>query len=66
MEEIAEDIEESEESLEWVGQSCDVVEYYNWAENMEFLENVEWASEIRGEKLYNDITEDNDYIDFEE
>jgi hypothetical protein len=66
MEEIAEDIEEAEEALEWIGQSCDVVEYYNWPENMEFLENMEWASELREERLYNDITEDNDYIDFEE
>ena len=66
MEEIAEGIEEEEEQLEWVGQSCDVAEYYNWPENLEFVENMEWANEIREEKLYNEITEDNDYIDFDE
>lgn len=66
MEEIAEEIEEEEEQFEWIGQSCDVAEYYNWPDNLEFIENMEWANEIREEKLYNEITEDNDYIDFEE
>ncbi len=66
MEDIAEEIEVEEESLEWVGQSCDVSDYYNWPENQEFLENMEWVNEIREEKLYNQITEDNEYIDFEE
>ena len=65
MEEIAEEIEE-EEGLEWIGQTCDVSEYYNWTENMEFMENAEWASDLREEKIYNEITEDNDFIDFEE
>lgn len=66
MEGIADEIEEEEESLEWIGQSCDVSDYYSWPENLEFIENMEWISELREEKLYNEITEDNDYIDFEE
>lgn len=33
---------------------------------MEFIENLEWANELMEEKIYNEITEDNDYIDFEE
>lgn len=66
MEDIAEEIEVEEENLEWVGQSCDVSDYYNWPENQEFLENMEWINELREEKLYNQITEDNEYIDFEE
>jgi len=66
MEEIAEDIEEKEEIRKWVGQSCDVSDYYTWPENQEFIENMEWSSELREEKLYNEIIEDNEYIDFEE
>ena len=66
MEEIADEIEEEEENLEWVGQSCDVSDYYSWPENLEFIENMEWISDLREEKLYNEIIEDNDYIDFEE
>lgn len=66
MEEIAEDIEEEEEDQEWIGQSCDVTDYYSWPENQEFVENLDWMSELREEKLYNEIIEDNDYIDFEE
>jgi hypothetical protein len=66
MEEIAEEIEEEEEVLEWIGQSCDVSDYYNWPENQEFIENLEWSNELREERLYNEIAEDNDYIDFEE
>lgn len=66
MEEIADDIEEEEVAFDWVGQSCDVSDYYNWPENQEFVENLEWSNELREEKLYNEITEDNDYIDFEE
>lgn len=65
MEEIAEDMEE-EEFFEWYGQTCDVSAHYNWPTNMEFMENEEWASELLGEKIYNEITEDNDYVDFEE
>ena len=65
MEEIAEGIEE-EEYFEWYGQTCDVSEHYNWPANMEFIENLEWANELMEEKIYNEITEDNDYIDFEE
>lgn len=66
MEGIAEEMEAEEGILEWIGQSCDVSDYYNWPENQEFIENLEWASELREEKLYNQITEDNEYIDFEE
>jgi hypothetical protein len=66
MEEIAEDIEEEEECQDWIGQSCDVSDYYSWPENQEFVENMDWSSELREEKLYNEIIEDNDYIDFEE
>jgi hypothetical protein len=66
MEDIAEEIEVEEENLEWIGQSCDVSDYYNWPENQEFSENMEWVNELREEKLYNQITEDNEYIDFEE
>jgi hypothetical protein len=66
MEGIAEEIEAEEETIEWVGQGSDVSDYYNWPENQEFIENMEWASELREEKLYNQITEDNEYIDFEE
>jgi hypothetical protein len=66
MEGIAEEIEAEEEAIEWVGQSCDISDYYNWPVNQEFIENMEWASELREEKLYNQITEDNEYIDFEE
>jgi Protein of unknown function (DUF1538). len=65
MEEIAEEIEEKE-CIEWNGQTCDVAEYYGWSDNMEFIENMEWASDFREEKLYNDIAADNDYIDFDE
>ena len=66
MEDIAEEIEVEEENLEWVGQSCDVSDYYNWPENQEFIENLEWVDELREEKLYNQITEDNEYVDFDE
>lgn len=66
MEDIAEEIEDEEENLEWIGQNCDVSDYNTWPENQEFLENMEWVSELREEKLYNQITEDNEYIDFEE
>lgn len=66
MEDIAEDIEEEETQEWWYGQTCDVSDYYNWTENLEFVENIEWENELREEKLYNEITEDNDYIDFEE
>ncbi|HML36470.1 MAG TPA: DUF1538 family protein, partial [Bacillota bacterium] len=65
IEEIAEEIEE-EESAEWHGQSCDVMEHYGWDQDTEFIENIEWASDLREEMLYNEITADNDYIDFEE
>lgn len=66
MEEIAEGLEE-EECLEWYGQSCDAAAYYGWdGGDTEFIENVEWASDLREEKVYNEIIEDNDYIDFEE
>ncbi len=66
MEDIADEIEEEEEILAWYGQSCDVAEHYGWAGDTEFIENLEWASDLREEKLYNEIIEDNDYIDFEE
>jgi hypothetical protein len=66
MEDIAEDLEEEEILEWWHGQSCDVSDYYNWPENQEFVENLEWENELREEKLHNEITEDNDYIDFEE
>jgi hypothetical protein len=66
MEEIAEEIEIEEEHLAWIGQSCDVSDYYNLPENQEFVENLEWVDELREEKLYNQITEDNEYVDFEE
>ncbi|MDD3168279.1 MAG: DUF1538 domain-containing protein [Eubacteriales bacterium] len=66
MDEIAEDMEEEEEDLEWIGQSCDVSDYYSRPENQEFIENMEWGNELREEMLYNEIIEDNDYIDFEE
>lgn len=66
MEDIADEIEEEEEILAWYGQTCDVAEHYGWAGDTEFIENLEWASDLREEKLYNEIIEDNDYIDFEE
>ncbi|MDF2655966.1 MAG: hypothetical protein K0R19_2440 [Bacillota bacterium] len=66
MEDIAEDIEEEEEGPEWYGQTCDVAEHYGWMGDTEFIENIEWASDLREEKIYNDIITDNDYIDFEE
>ncbi len=66
IEDLAEDIEEEEESMDWYGQTCDISEHYNWPDNMEFMENVDWANELREEKLYQAISEDNDYIDFEE
>ena len=66
MEDIADEIEEEEEIFAWYGQSCDVEEHYGWAGDTEFIENLEWASDLREEKLYNEIIEDNDYIDFEE
>jgi len=65
MEDLAEDIEE-EDAMDWYGQTCDISEHYNWPDNMEFMENADWANELREEKLYQVITEDNDYIDFEE
>ena len=66
MEGIAEEIEEEEIQDWWFGQTCDVSDYYNWPDNQEFTENIEWNNELREEKLYNEITEDNDYVDFEE
>ncbi len=63
---IAEDIEEIELPKWWHGQTCDVSDYYNWPGDQEFAENVEWESELREKRLYNEITEDNDYIDLEE
>lgn len=66
MEEIAEEIEEEEIHEWWYGQTCDVSDHYSCPENQEFMENLEWNNELREEKLYNEITEDNDYIDFEE
>lgn len=66
MEDIAEGIE-VEEDLEWYGQSCDVAEHYGcMTGDTEFIENIEWASDLREEKHYNEIIADNDYIDFEE
>jgi len=66
MEEIAEGLEE-EEGLEWYGQSSDAAAYLGWGGgDSEFIENVEWASDLLEEKVYNEIIEDNDYIDFEE
>lgn len=65
MKEIAEEIEE-EECLEWYGQSCDAAGHYGWNVESEFIENVEWAGDLREEKHYNEIAADNDYIDFEE
>ncbi len=41
-------------------------EYYGWDGDTEFIENVEWASDLQEEKVYNEIIEDNDYIDFDE
>ncbi len=66
IEEIAVEIEEKESQEWWYGQTCDVSEHYNLQENQEFIENVEWNNELREEMLYNEITADNDYIDFEE
>ncbi|QOX64592.1 DUF1538 domain-containing protein [Anoxybacterium hadale] len=66
IEDIAEDIVEEEEGIEWYGQSCDVAEHYGWMVDTEFIENIEWASDLREEKIYNDRITDNDYIDFEE
>jgi hypothetical protein len=66
MEDIAEGISEEEEGIEWYGQSCDVAEHYGWMGDTEFIENIEWASDLREEKHYNDRITDNDYIDFEE
>ena len=70
MEEIAEVLEEKE-GLEWYGQTCDAAAYYGWDGDKEFgdtefIENIEWASDLHEEKVYNEIIEDNDYIDFEE
>ncbi|HWQ79172.1 MAG TPA: DUF1538 domain-containing protein [Anaerovoracaceae bacterium] len=65
MEEIAEEIEEKE-CFVWTGQTCDVAEDYSGDSDTEFIENVEWASDLRDEMVYNEIIEDNDYIDFEE
>lgn len=66
IEDIAEDIGEEEEDFSWYGQSCDVPKHYNWPDNMEFVENIEWANDLREKMLYNEIVGDNVYIDFEE
>lgn len=65
MEEFAEEMEE-EQIFEWVGQSCDVSERYDWFEDTEFIENLEWASNLREREIHNNITADNEYIDFDE
>ena len=59
---------EIEDVLEWSGQeeSSDVGESYDWVEDTEFIENLEWASDLREKRVYNSIIADNEYIDFDE
>lgn len=65
IEEIAEEIEE-EDIMEWVGQSCDISDRCHLPDDTEFIENYQWANEILEKQLYEEITADNEYIDFEE
>lgn len=57
---------EDQSSQEWCGQSCDVSAYYSWPDDTEFIENLDWAHDLKEEKVYNSIISDNEYIDFEE
>lgn len=44
----------------------DVTETYDWVDDTEFVENMEWASDLREKQVYNNIAADNEYIDFDE
>lgn len=64
MEDIADELEES--AIEWnTSDYGEVSESLDWLENTEFVENLEWAKDLREDQLYEDIIADNDYIDFE-
>lgn len=68
IDDFAEDIDVNE-FFEWSGHedSRDVVEFYDWIEEgTEFIENLEWASDLHGKRIYNDLATDNEYIDFDE
>ncbi|MEG1585089.1 MAG: DUF1538 domain-containing protein, partial [Anaerovorax sp.] len=65
IEDIADELEEA--ALEWPVDfdSSDVAEPLDWLENTEFVENREWANELREHEIYKEIVADNEYIDFE-
>lgn len=65
MEDIADELEES--AIEWASHSTlsDVSEPLDWLESTEFVENLEWANNLREDQIYDEIVADNEYIDFE-
>ncbi len=68
MEDIAEELESAVELKVWdlhMDSSSDVMSSLTWIDDTEFVENIEWASQIREEQIYDDISTDNSYIDFE-
>ena len=69
IEDIADEIEESD-FVDW-GESTPLSEVYDSysdvdIENMEFVASPEWAEVLHDENVWNEITSDNSYIDFDE
>ncbi len=68
MEDIVEELESEVELKTWgtgMDAFSDMVASITWVDDTEFIENLDWANQIREEQLYNDISSDNAYIDFE-
>lgn len=65
MEDIADELEEA--VYEWPIDSpeSEVVSVIDWLDNSEFVENVQWAQELHEDQIYEEITTDDEYIDFE-
>lgn len=68
MEEMTDGILDETEMFDWShsAETSDVVEDYGWIDNTEFVENFDWAEELREERLAEEIAADNDFINFEE
>lgn len=68
MEEMTDGILDETEMFDWSHstESSDVVEDYGWIDDTEFVENYDWAEELREERLAEEIAADNDFINFEE
>lgn len=69
IEDIADEIEEAE-FVDW-GESIQSSEVYDsyddvGIENMEFVASPEWAEVLHDERVWEEITSDNSYIDFDE